>query len=108
MISDSCPDWADILIKQLYEIETMLGNLPRGSDWESDYVGVFAKRSLPQGDFTITEEHAHMIFEKVVRRLSEHKYSTEEITSFINKRIFHPSCPPYCSDDEVKEVIHSL
>ena len=106
-VEDSCPEWADVLLAQLYEAEVLLGNIPAGQGWSSQYVESCAKRTFEKTSLIFREDHVDLMFSRLVKRLAEEQFSVSQTVEFINNRLKHAGSPPYCNQEEVNEVLRS-
>jgi hypothetical protein len=103
--TDGCPLWAQEMIDQLRQIEIYLGNIPKSLSWESAPLELIAKRSFHKDQATFTEEKAHLVFCKIVKRLVQEGASHKEIADWINARIGYKGGPKYCDDNDIMEAL---
>jgi len=101
----ACPDWADKLIECLRLIEVHLGNIPNNSDWQDKNIKSLVSHLFDVDHQLLDESKAQFLFKKIVTKLAKEKFTPEEITHFINQRIYMEIGPPYCSQKEVVAVI---
>ena len=104
-LKDNCPEWADVLINQLCQVEIFLGNISKNLDWESQYLKKYQSRAFFPSDEVFDDKKVEFIFKKIVTQLHKEKFSVNSINKFINKRISTGSSLPYCSPEEINAVI---
>lgn len=97
---DSCPEWARLQIDQLLEVEIFLGNIPRATSWKSEHVNDVSKKSFSDHNL-IDEKTADLVFKRIVHKLAEEDFNTEQIALFINNRIGYKGGPAYCNQEEI-------
>ena len=106
-ISDSCPEWADLMIRRLGEIERQLGHLPNANEeYRGDDLEDMAQKAFgddPEGE--ITEAAAEALFAEIVRRLAQAKFSEAAIATLINSRLTPNARLKYCDAAEVAEAL---
>jgi hypothetical protein len=99
-----CPEWADIMIYQLRQIEVYLGNIVKNPEWKSDYLETTYKKALLPQEQIFDNHKADLVFTKIVTKLRKENISNQQITNFINARITSQHMKYYCSLAEVTAV----
>lgn len=102
---NTCPSWAEELIEYLRQVEVYRGTIPDHPHWQDESIKKLASRVTSEEAPIFDEYKLEYLFKKIITKLHEKKYSAEEITSFINKRIKLQNGPKYCSLEEVKRYI---
>ncbi len=110
-IHDGCPEWAQSLIQHIYVVEVELGNVKKADekDWSITnhekllkLAGQLDANHSSQDDLNL---QVNALFDKIVRGLTNEKFTPGQIASFINSRIPTGTKLKYCSADEVLERI---
>lgn len=103
-LKDACPEWAEDLIAKLREVEIILGNIPDSLTWKSEHLNKVSQRAFAKDEAVFDDKKAEFIYLRIVRGLDEEKFTSEQITQFINSRIGYKDGPPYTSISEVREA----
>ena len=100
-----CPEWAQVMIDQLLQVEIYLGNVSKGLEWSSERLESVLRKVYSEEKGAITEDVAELLFSRIVRGLRTEGVSDEKIAEFMNARIGYKGGPKYCDASDVKAVL---
>ena len=100
-----CPIWAEEQIEYLRRVEVYMGTIPDKPNWRDDSVKSLVDNLTTEEAPVFDEHKLNYLFKKIVVKLTEEKFSPEEITGFLNERIKLDYGPPYCSVEEIKDFL---
>jgi hypothetical protein len=106
---DKCPKWAEELVVRLRGLEIQLGNLKPDDGWQSLTAQSLAERAArlnaQEGNAELDASLTETLFQRLCRGLSEEGFGPEAIAAMVNCRL-HSERLPYCSTDDVDEVLN--
>jgi hypothetical protein len=105
LVSDGCPEWAQVMIDQLLQVEIFLGNIPKVLEWSSERVDAIQRKVYADEKGAITEEVAELLFGRIVKGLTMEGFSEERIIQFVNARIGYKGGPKYCGPDDIVGLV---
>jgi hypothetical protein len=107
-VTDLCPAWANLLITELRAMEVLLGNIPATDEWQTaDMEALHRRLSGDTEDEAATEDRTAILFKKICVGLARENFEPQEISDFVNARIYYKGGPRYCNAKEVEEALHT-
>lgn len=109
--TDSCPVWADRLLRQIHDLEVKLGNLRDPQDaWGGGDLAELQQRAFRASDendaeLAQAEATVESLFGRVASGLASEGFDAAAIAGMINARVGRGGRLPYCDAREVLEVI---
>ena len=104
-VSDGCPEWAQVMIDQLLQVEIFLGNIPKVLEWSSERVDAIQRKVYADEKGAITEEVSELLFSRIVKGLTMEGFSPDQIIQYVNLRIGYKGGPKYCGSDDLIGII---
>ena len=101
----SCPDWAQVMIDQLLQVEIFLGNIPKSLEWSSERIEQVQRKLYSDEKGTMTDEVAEILFQRICKGLKVDNFSDLEIADFVNSRVAYKGGPKYCNESDIKEAL---
>lgn len=102
-----CPMWAEELIEYLRRAEVFRGTIPDEPNWYDEKLKALVTRISGEEIPIFDEDKIEYLFKKIVLKLSDAGFGSDDIAFFINQRVKLQYGPKYCSSEEVEEHLKS-
>ena len=100
-----CPMWAEELIEYLRKVEVFRGTIPDRPNWHDETLKALATRITSEDIPVFDDDKLEYLFKKIIVKLTDAGFGSEDIAFYINERIQIVPGPKYCSKEEVEECL---